>query len=108
MNDYELNKACAEKLGCEKIMKAYDNSSVAVSWVDGKFSINFDPCNNWADAGPIMAKYEITLYPPKQLVWDLERKGFWGAKNFIVNKPKLISDPIPTRAIVRCFLDMGE
>ena len=49
-SDRELNIACAEKLGAEKILESHNSQSVAVLWGDKRFVTNFNPCNSWSGA----------------------------------------------------------
>jgi len=63
MNDLEINKAVAEKLGGKVWFRYAAGSniwSVTFDSVPGKVDLP-DYCNNWQDAGPIIEKYRISL-----------------------------------------------
>jgi hypothetical protein len=64
MTNFEINKAVAKRLpviiNCDQSasLKA-KSSSVLVNDIVSTYELNF--CENWADAGPIIEKYGITL-----------------------------------------------
>lgn len=47
MSDFEINKAVAFHIGLSTVIAAEN--------------LEFNPCNSWADAGPIIEKYRITM-----------------------------------------------
>lgn len=56
MTDFEINKAVAGRL----LAEWYHNSICLVRCDDDNRSI-FNPCNSWADAGPIIQEESISL-----------------------------------------------
>lgn len=73
MTDLEINKAVALALGCHIRKSAYDTDYYFTdddkAWnkcaPHGPVE-NFDPCNSWTDAGPIIERYRITIMPASQ------------------------------------------
>ncbi|QHJ82590.1 MAG: hypothetical protein [Bacteriophage sp.] len=59
MTDQEISKAVGDCIGI-KWANLDDNYSRLIAWVDGELSV-FDPCNSWADAGPIIESNAIGL-----------------------------------------------
>ena len=64
MNNYEINKAVAEKLGLlinedQSASLKVKVSSVIVNDIVRSYEVNF--CESWADAGPIIEKYGISM-----------------------------------------------
>lgn len=58
MSDYEINlKVLGKQFG-----RLGDDKDMVRIWEQGKFQ----PCNSWADAGPIIEKYGICLIPLKK------------------------------------------
>ena len=60
MLDFEINKAVAFHIGLSTVIAAEN--------------LEFNPCNSWADAGPIIDQYGIGLMPLKRdlpKAWDI-------------------------------------
>lgn len=56
MNDFFINKAVAATF----LEEWYDNGKCVIKCDDDDRSI-FNPCNSWADAGPIIQAHQINL-----------------------------------------------
>lgn len=86
LSDFEINKKVAERL----FLKFTNNWLVIL--VDGE---SFDPCNNPADAMPIVFENGISL------ISDWNEVGVWGA----TNQPWYSSEnKNPLRAAMEVFL----
>lgn len=59
-SDFEINKAVAKLLGL-KLFEGSVTKKTGDKWVRVIPSRNFDPCNNWADAGPITDGNKISI-----------------------------------------------
>ncbi|ARJ43276.1 hypothetical protein B1H58_15370 [Pantoea alhagi] len=60
---------------------------------------SFNPCNSWADAGPIIRKNSISL------ISDWNEEGLWGA----TFRPWIYSEhENPLRAAMECYLMMHD
>lgn len=61
MSDFEISRLIGDKLGIEwaNLSECYHPLS---SWGDGNLEV-FDPCNSWADAGPIIQEENIGINP---------------------------------------------
>jgi len=81
LSDYEINNAVAVALGA-KMVNAYsvkdvresiqydlNGTTLLVTRGFGDGPNRFDPCNSWADAGPIIEKYRISI------LFDAEEKS---------------------------------
>jgi len=101
MNELEINKAVAEKLGGKVWFRYAAGSniwSVTFDSVPGKVDLP-DYCNNWQAAGPIIEKYKIDL------TWcDDEGVESWVANHGEIYKPKF--DESALKAAMLCFLEM--
>ncbi len=70
MTEFEINKAVGMATGYATVSEPVFNQVIRNS--NGK---QFDPCNSWADAGPIIAANKISLdfdaggYEPPQNAW---------------------------------------
>ena len=94
MNELEINKAVAEKLGAVNVKPCSEGDKVF--WeVRGQFFMR-DYCEDWEDGGPIIEEYKISLYYSHEL-----KK--WGAdteeRTEGINKN-------PLKAAMLCFLEM--
>ncbi|WP_241609674.1 phage protein NinX family protein [Rosenbergiella australiborealis] len=77
MSDFEINCAVAKAIGFEDVMFFEVDSSIcngpvwtiASGWTDYGIPVSkgnrFDPCNSWADAGPIIQDNGINLMASK-------------------------------------------
>lgn len=96
MSDDEINKAVAKKLGVK-----FDDIN-GFLFINYESEVVFNPCNSWADAGPIIERSGITVAcrgKYKSEAWD-SIKG-------------LIDDAVvehdnPLRAAMIVFLMMNE
>lgn len=62
MSDFEINcKVAGISLDYEDLILTPIGSSSFVQWGDGYNWYKFDPCNSWADAGPIIESNGISL-----------------------------------------------
>ena len=104
MNDLELNKALAEKLGLQNIKPYYTLMESSILDINGKA---VDYCNNWADTGPLIEKYKI------ELEYDISNDS-WGAfhcvevdADYQFAKSHCWADT-PLRAVCLCLLEVLE
>ena len=68
--------------------------------------VTFDPCNSWADAGPIIQNAKIGIKPVSRVRNYNERYESWEAS---VNKPHFEEEfENPLRAAMIVFLMMNE
>lgn len=56
MSDFEINKAVASAL-----LSDWFENGLCVARIDGSTRSIFNPCNSWADAGPIIEEGLISL-----------------------------------------------
>lgn len=109
MNDLEINIAVAKKLG---VFHAVADDEVSI-WVlepsimeiDQLAVVHADYCNNWADGGPVIEKYEISMqYNP------FFGNGYWMAsvQDDLVEGGKRIetTDKRLLLCAMKCFLEM--
>lgn len=102
LSDFEINKKVAEKL----FLKFTNNWSVIL--VDGE---SFDPCNNPADAMPIIIENKISLLAGDSNFW-CARYGEWTLLPHpsgieFIEKSQVINDS-PYRAAMELFLMMKD
>lgn len=91
--DFAINAAVGAATGDAMSSEPYFNLVIRNS--NGK---NFDPCNSWADAGPIISKYNISL---------IFGFGHWDAMS--ADGESLKSEEVnPLRAAMIVFLMMQE
>lgn len=99
-SDYEINKAVAEckyGIGCTGKTQGGD----VIVFTDS-FTAVFDPCNNPADAMPIIIENKICMN-------YIDKDIGWGARHFDEEKGELeIYDKHYYRAAMICFLIMKE
>ncbi|MEX5853553.1 phage protein NinX family protein [Providencia huaxiensis] len=96
LSDFEINKKVAERL----FLKFTDSWSVIL--VDGE---SFDPCNNPADAMPIIIENNISLRAPTITDrWKAEFIDEYG--NYIGYRRTLNKNPL--RAAMELFLLMKD
>lgn len=112
MSDFEINKAVAIALGAKQVdfyengdrcAIYYELGDVPLTVRKGQGLVNeqFDPCNNPADAWPIIVANGIGVAPSKSdpYAWDLSGGMLRGIKH---------SDKNPLRAAMIVFLMMKE
>lgn len=97
MTDLEINKAVAS--AC--LDEWYDNGICVVRCDDEDRNI-FNPCSSWADAGPIIQKYGISLH----YIGVGHERGGWGADD--PSGEKYTYNDNPLRAAMIVFLMMQE
>ncbi|AVD60318.1 DUF2591 family protein [Morganella morganii subsp. morganii] len=98
VTDYEINKAVAKYLKLNII--AYDRTGIVL--FDDMDAMPFDPCNNPADAMPIIIENKICMN-------YIDKDIGWGARHFDEEKGELeIYDKHYYRAAMICFLIMKE
>ena len=66
MSDFEINKAVAELIHSKARIETYWHKDtmrdqVRIEWSMGSFTSDFDPCNNPADAWPIIEANNISV-----------------------------------------------
>lgn len=107
LSDQEVNAVVAKKIGIqfdEEGPCIFDSSNIDSPYSDGEpVRFSFDPCNNPADAWPIIVNNKISVYA----VGDDDRRGKWGAEGFKADAPYHFDDN-PLRAAMICFLKMQE
>jgi len=100
LSDEQINTAVAMALG-EKAGEPVNGMQLIA--VDGEYlSSSFDPCNSWADVGPIAEKSRIGTIPSSggtHMAWDISG-GLLGDKQ--AHSEKIC------RAICIVFLMMNE
>lgn len=102
-SDFEINKAVAEELIKSGFIIGVEYHDKHILVTD-KYANNypFDPCNNPADAMPIVIKNEISMN-------YIDKNIGWGARHFDEEKGELeIYDKNYYRAAMICFLMMKE
>lgn len=108
LSDKEINKLVAFALGCKEVAPDIFMSDDRRYEFDkpknksgNKFF--FDPCNNPADAWPIITANKISLYAMS----EADKRGGWGAEAFHPNDAYSFNDN-PLRAAMIVFLMMQE
>lgn len=95
MTNLEINKKVAELIG-EHLAEELPNGSLLLGL--GATLWHFDPCNNWADAGPILERNKIAIE------WASEKLVFAET----INGDIVITDEFPLRAAMLVFIGMNE
>lgn len=107
LSDFEINLAVAHSvIGIGGYDWCSDKKEVYFAGLDGgEFLPNayFDPCNNPADAWPIIVDNNISVYA----IFDGDKRGKWGAEGFNYNSPYYFNDN-PLRAAMIVFLMMQD
>lgn len=108
MSDKEINKRVAFALGCKEVMPDIfmdDNRRYEFDKPKNKSGnrFYFDPCNNPADAWPIITANKISIYAMS----ENDGRGRWGAEAFYPNESYHFNDN-PLRAAMIVFLKMQE
>lgn len=64
-SDFEINKRIfphtRDYNKCEDVMEQKNPNKDALMWGDGTNWFEFNPCNSWADMGPLIVEHEITI-----------------------------------------------
>ena len=98
MNDLDLNKAVADKLGYQyQIGSEEDDTESGVYLVhQGVVFLEFNTKRDLQDAGPIIEKYKINITYREKL------------KNWVANNHNTFSPPgdEPLKLAMLCFLEM--
>ena len=109
MSDQDINIAVAkyfpERFLFNEEGKPYElipDSMAAYSGTDFD-EVEFDPCNNPADAWPIITANKISIYAMSKA----DKRGGWGAEAFHPNEAYSFNDN-PLRAAIIVFLMMQE
>ncbi|MEG5933804.1 phage protein NinX family protein [Enterobacter hormaechei] len=108
LTDKDINKLVAFALGCKEVVPDIFMSDDRRYEFDkpknksgNKFF--FDPCNNPADAWPIIKANKISIYAMS----EADKRGGWGAEAFHPNDAYSFNDN-PLRAAMIAFLMMQE
>ncbi|EOZ9372702.1 phage protein NinX family protein [Enterobacter hormaechei] len=108
LTDKDINKLVAFALGCKEVVPDIFMSDDRRYEFDkpknksgNKFF--FDPCNNPADAWPIITANKISIYAMS----EADKRGGWGAEAFHPNEAYSFNDN-PLRAAMIVFLMMQE
>ncbi|MBN1088107.1 phage protein NinX family protein [Pantoea sp. 1B4] len=80
MTDFEINLAAAHiAMGADDYDWSTEKQEVYIAGMDGGEFLphaHFNPCNSWADAGPIIVSNKISLHAPSLLgSWSAEFVG---------------------------------
>lgn len=94
ISDFEINKAVGMATGDATVSEPVFNQVIRNS--NGK---QFDPCNSWADAGPIILENRIGLEPAIKGARWVAQNGYFKTAEAHVN---------PLRAAMIVFLMMQE
>lgn len=102
MSDFELNVEVARKVGSSLVQVDSTNNplTASVHLVLGGECHQFDPCNSWADAGPIIESNKI------KIEYRHDCNDFWLAATSTGGKAFLQKNPL--RAAMIVFLMMHE
>lgn len=100
LSDFEINKRVAQLHGGFALTLAViDSPPSGKSFHPGRF----DPCNNPADAWPIITDNKISIYAMS----EADARGKWGAEAFYPNEAYHFNDN-PLRAAMIVFLMMKD
>lgn len=76
MTDFEINSEVAAKVGGFLAKDIFEKEQTIFKWHPSNKYLKFDPCNSWADAGPIIVSNKISLHAPSLLgSWSAEFVG---------------------------------
>ncbi|CAH3735128.1 DUF2591 domain-containing protein [Enterobacter hormaechei] len=108
LTDKDINKLVAFALGCKEVVPDIfmsDERRYEFEKPKNKSGNKFffDPCNNPADAWPIITANKISLYAMS----EADKRGGWGAEAFHPNDAYSFNDN-PLRAAMIVFLMMQE
>lgn len=102
MSDFEINREIAVKLKMNCIFPK--SSPPVVGVLSGEYYVNFDPCNSWADAGPIIEKHRIAIKPVALYVGGYRWFANVGEDDLAIKA----ADQNPLRAAMLVFLMIQE
>lgn len=110
MSDFEINRAVALCLGCKVRPSAFetdyyftdDDKAYNPCAPHGPVE-NFNPCNSWADAGPIILANKITISAPMEYDQNADWLAYPASDSDIC-----VSHPKPLLAAMIVFLMMQE
>lgn len=113
MSDFEVNLCVAEIVVDYDCISRLPYTGMAVHWGDGANWHAFNPCNNPADAWPIIVANLIEVSPDYDFTDESEQElhatGLWTAKHVEVDgKSYYQSHQNPLRAAMIVFLMMQE
>lgn len=107
MSDFEINKSVALIAGV-----TFNDDGTPVRFVEcdtGAYAdfneIEFDPCNNPADAWPVIAKHQISICAYERNNPGMKNEYWWEADRFC---EFITTDNNPLRAAMIVFLKMNE
>lgn len=103
LSDFEINLRVAEISVDYDCISRLPYTNMAVHWGDGANWHAFNPCNNPADAWPIITENKISIYAMS----ENDGRGHWGAEAFYPNESYHFNDN-PLRAAMIVFLKMQE
>lgn len=108
MTDFEINKAVLKlSIPYEDICELEQiGHGQSVAWGDGYNWYNYDPCNSWADAGPIIEKHLICL--AADVFAEPQDGGKWVAQPAYGWNSERVRSDNPLRAAMIVFLMMQE
>lgn len=116
MSDFEINLEVAKVvIGAVWFLEKSPRSDNAVLVTNhmGSGERDFDPCNYWNDAGPVIKNYSISLVNIGD-EWiaatrDVGMEGYLGDEHLcLYGRDELFSDKNPLRAAMIVFLMMQE
>ena len=106
LSDFEINHSVAEKAIDFEELIGVPMFGNAVRWGDGANWHHFNPCNSWADAGPIIVANAIDLIQDNGQGCALATPS---AVMMMQGEDVYIEqDPNPLRAAMIVFLKMKE
>lgn len=109
MSDAQVSAKVAEFEGWD-IKPEFMMPDGSVLILDGATGRYFNPCNNWAHAGPIIQKNEISLIRDTSTndVWEAIQKGWHTTGGFVSRSGEGFHsiNANPLRAAMICFLKM--
>ncbi len=98
MSDFEINREVACKVGGFLARDIFEEEQAIFKWHPSNKHSKFDPCNSWADAGPIIENENISLTCHQS-------RDEWAA---IFNRHAMAAHRNPLRAAMECYLMMQE
>lgn len=104
MTDFEINREVAGKVGGFLAKDIFEEERTIFKWHPGNKYSKFDPCNSWADAGPIIVSNLIALKPVPLFVGGHRWFATKGEGDFGIKA----ADNNPLRAAMIVFLKMQE
>ncbi|MGJ0482027.1 phage protein NinX family protein [Pantoea agglomerans] len=102
MSDFEINREVAGKVGGFLANDILEEEQTIFKWHPGNKYSKFDPCNSWADAGPIIEENGIAIFPFKKTT-----PAAFPSSEGLVSK-RLVEHKNVLRAAMIVFLMMQE